>query len=72
MDLQLEEREPPETLYHGTVERFLPSILKEGLIRGNGTMSICRKTWRPHEGRSQTRKAGHPHSRCRSDASGRT
>ena len=34
VDLQLEEREPPETLYHGTVERFLPSILKDGLIRG--------------------------------------
>ena len=34
VDLQLEEREPPETLYHGTVERFLPSILKEGLVRG--------------------------------------
>lgn len=34
IDLQLEEREPPELLYHGTVERFLPSILKEGLIRG--------------------------------------
>ena len=34
IDLQLEEREPPETLYHGTVERFLPSILEEGLIRG--------------------------------------
>ena len=34
VDLQLEEREPPEFLYHGTVERFLPSILKEGLIRG--------------------------------------
>jgi putative RNA 2'-phosphotransferase len=33
-DLQLEEREPPETLYHGTVERFLPSILKDGLVRG--------------------------------------
>jgi hypothetical protein len=32
--LQLEEREPPETLYHGTVERFLPSILEEGLVRG--------------------------------------
>ena len=30
VDLQLEEREPPETLYHGTVERFLPSILKKG------------------------------------------
>ncbi len=34
IDLQLEEREPPETLYHGTVERFLPSILEEGLVRG--------------------------------------
>ena len=34
VDLQLEGREPPETLFHGTVERFLPSILKEGLVRG--------------------------------------
>jgi len=34
VDLQLEEREPPEVLYHGTVERFLPSILGEGLLRG--------------------------------------
>ncbi len=34
IDLQLEEREPPETLYHGTVERFVPSILEEGLVRG--------------------------------------
>lgn len=34
VDLQLEEQEPPETLYHGTVERFLPSILEQGLIRG--------------------------------------
>jgi putative RNA 2'-phosphotransferase len=34
VDLQLEEREPPETLYHGTVERFLPSILEAGLVRG--------------------------------------
>ncbi len=34
VDLQLEEREPPDVLYHGTVERFLPSILKEGLVRG--------------------------------------
>jgi putative RNA 2'-phosphotransferase len=34
VDLQLEEREPPETLYHGTVERFLPSILKDGLLLG--------------------------------------
>jgi putative RNA 2'-phosphotransferase len=34
VDLQLEERMPPETLYHGTVERFLPSIFQDGLVRG--------------------------------------
>jgi putative RNA 2'-phosphotransferase len=34
VDLQLVECEPPDTLYHGTVERFLPSILKDGLVRG--------------------------------------
>ncbi len=34
VDLQLEEREPPEILYHGTVERFLASILAEGLKKG--------------------------------------
>jgi putative RNA 2'-phosphotransferase len=34
VDLQLEQREPPETLYHGTVERFLPAILEEGLVQG--------------------------------------
>jgi putative RNA 2'-phosphotransferase len=34
VDLQLDEREPPETLFHGTVERFLPSIMQDGLVRG--------------------------------------
>src|SRR5213076_1215493 len=34
VDLQREGREPPEVLYHGTVERFLPSILSEGLNKG--------------------------------------
>jgi putative RNA 2'-phosphotransferase len=34
VDLQLEEREPPETLYHGTVKWFMASILKNGLVRG--------------------------------------
>ena len=31
VDLQLDETRPPAFLYHGTVERFLPSILAEGL-----------------------------------------
>ena len=34
VDLQLEERVPPEILYHGTVERFLPSIMAKGLNKG--------------------------------------
>lgn len=34
VDLQLEPRQPPATLYHGTVERFLPAILAEGLRKG--------------------------------------
>jgi putative RNA 2'-phosphotransferase len=34
VDLELEERDPPATLFHGTVERFLPSILAAGLVRG--------------------------------------
>ncbi len=34
VDLQLEESEPPETLFHGTVDRFLPAIVAEGLKKG--------------------------------------
>ena len=34
VDLQLEEQEPPDLLFHGTVERFLASILAEGLKKG--------------------------------------
>jgi putative RNA 2'-phosphotransferase len=34
VDLQLEEREPPDVLYHGTVERFVASIEEKGLVRG--------------------------------------
>src|ERR1700730_3973958 len=34
VDLQLEEKEPPPVLYHGTVERFLASIRAEGLKKG--------------------------------------
>jgi putative RNA 2'-phosphotransferase len=34
VDLHLEPAEPPEVLYHGTVERFLSAILTEGLSKG--------------------------------------
>ena len=34
VDLQLELKEPPHVLYHGTVERFLASIMAEGLKKG--------------------------------------
>jgi putative RNA 2'-phosphotransferase len=34
VDLQLEENVPPDVLFHGTVERFLASILAEGLKKG--------------------------------------
>jgi putative RNA 2'-phosphotransferase len=34
VDLQLEEATPPAELFHGTVERFLPAILVEGLKKG--------------------------------------
>lgn len=31
VDVELEERQPPQYLYHGTAKRFLDSILSEGL-----------------------------------------
>jgi putative RNA 2'-phosphotransferase len=34
VDLQLEEKRPPDVLYHGTVERFLASIITDGLNKG--------------------------------------
>jgi putative RNA 2'-phosphotransferase len=34
VDLGLTSRTPPDLLYHGTAERFLPSILREGLLPG--------------------------------------
>ena len=34
VDLQLEEKQPPDVLYHGTVEQFLASIMAEGLKKG--------------------------------------
>lgn len=34
VDLQLEAKKPPDVLFHGTVDRFLPSIMAEGLKKG--------------------------------------
>jgi putative RNA 2'-phosphotransferase len=34
VDLQLDPKEPPGQLYHGTVERFLESIEAQGLLKG--------------------------------------
>ena len=34
VELGYEPLEPPPTLYHGTAERSLPSIRKQGLLRG--------------------------------------
>lgn len=33
VELDLEEKMPPEILYHGTAERFLDSILKNGILK---------------------------------------
>lgn len=35
VDLELEARDPPERLYHGTATRFLSSIQREGLVSGS-------------------------------------
>ena len=31
VDVELEEKDPPDTLYHGTANRFVDSIMKKGL-----------------------------------------
>jgi putative RNA 2'-phosphotransferase len=35
VDVQLNQVEPPEVLYHGTVQKFIENIKKEGLIKMN-------------------------------------
>ncbi len=32
VDVELERCEPPEVLYHGTAEKYVPSILQQGLV----------------------------------------
>ena len=72
VDLQLEEREPPEVLYHGTVERFLPSILAEGLNKGRRHHVHLSKD--VETARKVGARRGKPvilDGRCRADAPGR-
>lgn len=35
VDVQLQEKEPPEVLFHGTGEKYTGSIEKQGLLPGN-------------------------------------
>ena len=32
VDVELEQKKPPEVLYHGTGEKYVPSILQQGLV----------------------------------------
>jgi len=34
VDLGLQPQQPPTLLYHGTAARFLPAILKKGIVKG--------------------------------------
>ncbi|MDY3966604.1 MAG: RNA 2'-phosphotransferase [Prevotella sp.] len=35
VDVELKETTPPDILYHGTAETTVPTILKEGIVKGN-------------------------------------
>ena len=35
IDLQLEPKQPPDVLYHGTADKFVDSIFAEGINKGN-------------------------------------
>ena len=53
VDVELEEKLPPDILYHGTGERFVNSILDQGINKGNRlyvhlseTKRNCSKRWK--------------------------
>ncbi len=72
VDLQLEARQPPEVLFHGTVARFLDSIAQQGLLKGarrHVHLSADRETACARRG--ATRQTGHPGSQGFADARGR-
>jgi hypothetical protein len=50
VDLGLSPIAPPEVLFHGTPERNVEPILRQGLRRDRGTTSTSHPTWRPRYG----------------------
>ena len=46
VELGYEPAAPPEVLYHGTAEKHLPGIRREGLIKGRDTTCTCRSASR--------------------------
>ena len=53
VDVELEEKSPPDILYHGTGERFVNSILDQGINKGNPLVCAsvrdqrnCSKRWK--------------------------
>lgn len=47
VDVELEEKEPPKILYHGTGEKYIASIDQNGLIPKSRYMFICQKMLKP-------------------------
>ena len=43
VDLELESCQPPDVLYHGTVDANKASIEEKGLLKATGSMYICRQ-----------------------------
>ena len=67
VDLQLKEKQPPGILYHGTVERFLASIMVEGLKKGkphHRHTAAEKRTPRPFQ--SVASASAHLHDYCSS------
>ena len=58
VDVELEEKLPPEILYHGTAERFSPSIEREGL--NSGTRLYVHLSLTPEAARKVGRRHGRP------------
>jgi len=69
VDLQLEEKEPPIVLFHGTVERFLASIMTEGLKKGKRHhVHLSKDTENGSKGRCEAWQACHSPGGRREDA----